>query len=59
MYWWDRCFGGVDVFVQSMLEKPIWVVSRQPYIMLHPFACHLSGAIDVLTLLMFWTNQCF
>ena len=52
MYWWGRCFGGGDVFVQSVLEKPIWVVSRQHYIMLHPFACHLSGAIDVLTLLM-------
>ena len=59
MFWWGRCFGGVDAFVQSiffvqsMLEKPLWVVSRQHYIMLHPFVSHSSGVIDVLKLSMF------
>ena len=35
------------------------IVSRQHYIMLHPFSRHSSGAVDVLTLSMLWSNLCF
>ena len=35
------------------------IVSRQHYIMLHPFSRHSRGAVDVLTLSIFWSSRFF